>query len=224
MFALVTIRLLCTHGCPDIADSPIVSLSRYALSCHHISAVVQEVRLAGSFVRFVGESVIDGFVYGVAASTELLAASTDSGTARVWLFGMDSGACIRTLGNPGPEEGMLGTCHGLRFTLDGARVAIAEQINNRLSLFTVANGLARCVAPGGLKAPADVDFTPNGETLVADCDNNRVCVYSADCSSLLRTIDTFGDESPLSAPVALASHGGTVFVLARDSGRVHLFT
>ena len=71
--------------------------------------------------------------------------------------------------------------------------------------------------------PKDVQFAPNGELLVADYSNHRVCVFSADGDTLLRAWGTQGSaDGQFESPTALALADSKLFVLDRDyhSGRM----
>jgi hypothetical protein len=73
----------------------------------------------------------------------------------------------------------------------------------------------------------DLQFAPNGELLVADCGNHRVCVFSADGDTLLRTWGTRGSaDGEFEYPTALALMrliDSKLFVLDCGSGRVQMF-
>jgi hypothetical protein len=77
------------------------------------------------------------------------------------------------------------------------------------------------VVAGGFN---EAQFAPNGELLVADLSNHRVCVFSADCDTLLRTWSTRGfADGQFEYPTALALVDSKLFVLERNSARVQLF-
>ncbi len=70
----------------------------------------------------------------------------------------------------------------------------------------------------------DVQFAPNGELLVADCDNHRVCVFNADDDTLLRTWGTHSfADGQFVFPTALALVDFKLFVLDYRSSRVQVF-
>ncbi len=70
----------------------------------------------------------------------------------------------------------------------------------------------------------DVQFAPNGELLVADWGNNRVCVFSADGDALLRTWGSRGSaDGQFVYPTALALVGSKLFVLDCNYPRVQVF-
>ncbi len=70
----------------------------------------------------------------------------------------------------------------------------------------------------------DVQFAPNGELLVADHSNHRVCVFSTDGNALLRTWGRFGTaDGEFKYPTALALADSKLFVLDFGSARVQVF-
>lgn len=70
----------------------------------------------------------------------------------------------------------------------------------------------------------DVEFASNCDIVVADGPNHRICVYSADGSTLLRT---FGGEGRAPGmfkhPIALSSHRTVLYVLEEGSPRVQVY-
>lgn len=187
--------------------------------------VPQEITLAGAHVRTIGAGAISGLVYGIAASADMIAVSSLSKSdVSIMVFNAISGDVIRSIGKKGSALGQLDGCFGLRFTPDGGHILCAESDNNRLSLFTLTGAFVRCVGVGTLQAPSDVDFASNGDILVADTVNNRVCVFSGDGSILLRTFGSEGDApSQFNYPHSLATHSDKVFVLDQFSGRMQVF-
>jgi hypothetical protein len=70
----------------------------------------------------------------------------------------------------------------------------------------------------------DVQFAPNGELLVADYNNHRVCVFSADGDTLLRTWGIPGTAvGQFQSLTAFALVDSKLFVLDRDSLCVQVF-
>ncbi len=134
---------------------------------------------------------------------------------------------IRSISSEGSGPGQIGTfCEGLRFTLDGLVIVAAEHKNARLSMFRASDGcfikhIGDGVVAGG---PNDVLFAPNGELLVSDFRDHRVCVFSADGDTLLRTWGTKGATGgQFLNPTALALADSKLFVLEYNSARVQVF-
>ncbi len=71
---------------------------------------------------------------------------------------------------------------------------------------------------------SDVQFAPNGELLVADRSNHRVCVFSTDGDTLLLTWGTNGSaDGQFKFPAALALVDSKLFVLDGSGPRVQVF-
>lgn len=180
--------------------------------------------LTGAHVRtIVVDDPSQNGVVGVVVSADLIAVGTGSGS--ICLFDWNSGALVRSFGEREKAEGLLGGIEGLQFTPDGSFVIVAEYYNNRLSLFTVTGEFVRCVGVGILRSPQDVGFTSSGDLLVADCNNHRICVFSPDGSTLLRSFGSRDDEpGQLKYPIALAMHNDALYVLGYTSAFVQVFT
>ena len=70
----------------------------------------------------------------------------------------------------------------------------------------------------------DVVLSSSYEYVVADHNNHRVCVFSADGSQLVRSWGTEGTgDGQFSMPTALAVAGSHLYVLDMNSGRVQVF-
>ncbi len=89
----------------------------------------------------------------------------------------------------------------------------------------------KCIGAGVLaKGPKDVVFAPNGDLLVADCSNRRVCAFSATGKVLRRwglpvDEDDPDDASNFMYPSVLALVDTRLVVLDRSNlcQRVHVF-
>lgn len=172
--------------------------------------------LDGSHLRTVGEGTIDANVCCIAVRTDasVIAVGTASSLKQVLVFDFPSGALMQTFGGSGPAEGQLAGSVGMRFTPEGDHLLIAESLNNRLSLFTVTGEFVRCIGAGELKSPMDVEFANNADILVADKGNRRICVFSPDGSTLLRSFgieppegDASDESTVPGVPIALAMSG-----------------
>ena len=146
--------------------------------------------------------------------------------ATIVLLSYAAGATIRTFGLQGTGRGNIGTkAEGLRFTLDGAYILVAaEYSNKRLSKFRVSDGVFVDFYCEGQVSDwnKDVVIAPSGEVIVADYGAHRVCVFSADGRTLLRTWGTEGTaDGQFDYPTALALIGSKLFVL--DRKRVQVF-
>jgi tripartite motif-containing protein 71 len=172
-------------------------------------------------VRFI----LVGGALTVALLGDSLVVGTDDGTMQ--LLSYVSGAHIRTFGSRGRGPGQIGgQCEALRFTPDGRFIVAVEYWDTRVSMFRVSNGgFVKHIGAGVLSdGNKDVQFTSSGELLVADSRNHRVCVFSADGDTLLRTWGTKGSaDGQFQHPSALVLVGSKLFVLDYSSARVQLF-
>lgn len=161
----------------------------------------------------------------IATHSDVVAVGT--GCATVVLLSYATGAIIRTFGSKGSGRGNIGTyADGLRFTSDGQSILVAEYSNKRLSMFRVSDGALEDFCCEGRVSDGykDVEIAPNGEIVVADYGAHRICVFSADGHTLLRTWGATGvGAGQFKSPTALALIGKNVFVLDRFSARVQVF-
>lgn len=200
-------------ACPVLAVFPI-----------RVSVALQEVTRTGAHVRSIGVGDLFRDVHGIAAVGGLLVVTALEGYTTLFVFDLHTGHRLRSFGEEGSCEGELTQSVGVRFTPDGSHILIADGGNNRLSLFTMTGDFVRCIGVDALDSPEDVDFSSNGDILVADCNKNRVCVFSPDGSTLLRAFGMTGDEGEqLKEPIALAMHDQYLYVLDWGSARVQLF-
>ena len=159
-------------------------------------------------------------VYG-----DMLAVGTYVGT--VVLLSYSTGTIIRTIGSKGAGRGNIGNyAVGIRFSLDGGAILVAEHDNKRLSKFRMPNGEFEdfVCADQISNGHKDVEIAPKGEIIVADIGANRVCVFSMDGRTLLRTWGTCGTANgQFRSPTALALVGNQLFVLDVHNARVQVF-
>lgn len=156
---------------------------------------------------------------------DMLAVGTYVGT--VVLLKYSTGAIIRSFASKGAGRGNIGNyAVGIRFTLDGGSVVVAEHDNRRLSKFRVSDGSVEdCICVDQVSnGHKDVEVAPNGELIVADCGANRVCVFDADGRTLLRAWGSNGAANgQFKSPTALALVNNKLFVLDVYSARIQVF-
>jgi hypothetical protein len=108
----------------------------------------------------------------------------------------------------GSGDGELNTPCGLCFIDDDRHVAIADNGNQRVSVFSVNGQFIRHVGVGVLEEPSNIACSTVDELVVADSDNSRIAVFSAS-GDLIATL-------PLDRVcVGVAVHGSTVFARLR---------
>jgi DNA-binding beta-propeller fold protein YncE len=121
----------------------------------------------------------------------------------VSVFTRRDGALRRQFGRRGSGDGQLRLPSALCFMSGDRHVAIAEQDNSRVSVFSVDGEFIRHVGVGVLEHPRGVACSSFDELVVADTGNGRVVVFS-DVGDLLMS---FGDGYF----TGVAIHGSTVF-------------
>lgn len=120
--------------------------------------------------------------------------------------------------------GQLRTCYGLRFTLDGLQLIAVDHDGSRVSVYTTGGAFVKTLGAPELCNPSDVELCGDSCIAVADRGNHCVRILSMDTGECVRSFGAKGKESgEFSAPTALATHGGVLYVLDRDSGRVQAF-
>lgn len=190
---------------------------------------VQEVTLNGEHVRFVGAGVIDTLVLGIALLDGCVVVAKSgyrflSYGPQILVFDYSTGSLLRSFGPLGSRMGQLGFCEGVRATPDGSHIAVCEFNQARLSILTKGGDFVKCVGVGVLSSPFDVEFAPNGDILVADNSNHRICVFSPDGSTLLRSFSSRMDGSQLRSPTALVMSHAKLWVLDHDSDIVTVYS
>ena len=181
---------------------------------------VQEVTLAGDHVRFIGDYVIDGSIFSIAANAELVVVGKYDSTSndRIMMFDAVTGEHVRSFGKHGDVLGQLSSdCCGIRFTPDGRHIIVAAnsgtRTQGRVSVFTLAGEFVRCIGMGPLKAAFDVDFADNGDIIV--CGRYWCHLFSADLRTQLRRWggEFESDTGQLRELAALAMCGDLLYVL-----------
>ena len=160
----------------------------------------------------------------IAVHGDMVAVGTNVGT--VVLLSYASGTIIRTFGSLGGDRGNIGTPAGVRFTLDGVYILVAELANGRLSKFRVSDGaFVEFYCEGQVSNfNKDVEILPGGEVIVTDISAHRVCVFSADGRTLLRTWGTQGTaDGQFECPTVPALVANNLYVLDCESARVQVF-
>jgi hypothetical protein len=114
----------------------------------------------------------------------------------------------------------------LCITPDGQYIVAAESSQSRLSMFRVSDGsFVKYIGVGVVgDGDRDVEFSSNGDLLVADCRKKRVFVFSASTYSLLRSWGMQDDADGQSLhPISLVLAGSKLYVLDASCARVQVF-
>ena len=188
------------------------------LVCDWDNNRVQQLTVAGEYLS----SIAVQEPYSIAVYDDTVAVGTTVGTIEI--HSLATGELIRRFGSPGDGPGQIGYwATGIRFTFDGSSLLVAEYRNCRLSLFTVDGIFVRHIGVGVLgDGWMDVTFGAGGDIIVADCDNHRICVFSPDGDTLMKTWGSEGTEDcQFHSPQALAVSGTYLYVM--DRTRVQVF-
>jgi DNA-binding beta-propeller fold protein YncE len=159
------------------------------------------------FHGFVGVSTLD-HPSGVCADDDVIVVS-EGYAHRISVFKRCDGALVRRFGYQGSGDGHLDIPQGLCFMSGHRHVAVADNSNGRVSVFSVEGEFTRHVGVGVLSNPQGVACSAFDELVVADNGNKRIVVFSAS-GELLKTVD----GGPFTG---VAIHGGTVFAQDYDS-------
>ena len=194
------------------------------LVCDYSNGRVQEVTVDGTHVR----SITMPTAWTVCCDGSAIVVGrycAGSGTA-IHKFAFKSGQKLLDFARNGSAAGQIGSnVEGLRITPDGKHLLVSEFTNKRLSLFTLEGTFVKHIGAGIVSdGHKDVEFAENGDIIVADYGNNRICVFSADGSTLLRCWGGRGSgDGQFRNPTALAVRGSRLYVLDCSSPRVQVF-
>lgn len=166
-------------------------------------------------------------VVGIAANATSIALCTSNVWHRlghqVFLYSVTDGAVLHSFGSKGLAQDQLQGPVSIRFSPDDYHLLIVDIVSNRLSLFTFAGEFVRCIGVGVLKRPTDAVFAHNGDIIVADCGNRRLCAFSPDGDTLLHTLMfPWPDTRSFRSPFSLAVHRRLLYVLDTDRDTVHV--
>jgi DNA-binding beta-propeller fold protein YncE len=179
---------------------------------------VQQLTVAGEFLSsFTVQRPVSIAVHG-----DTVAVGTCDGPIEI--YSLATGELIRRFGSHGDGPGQIGGCAaGIRFTPCGLSLLVAEWENHRMSLFTVDGVFIKHIGAGVLaEGPMDVSFGADGEIIVADIGNSRICVFSPDGDSIIKAWGSEGTAAgQFELPKALAVSGSYLYVL--DKTRVQVF-
>ena len=91
--------------------------------------------------------MIDGQIISIAANTELIVVGKDFDQPghQIMVFEVVSGSLVRSFGERGRGPGQVDGCYGIRFTLNGVSILIADLCNHRISDWTIGGELLRNV-------------------------------------------------------------------------------
>jgi DNA-binding beta-propeller fold protein YncE len=136
---------------------------------------------------FVGVGNLSGPV-GVCANADIVVV-TEVAAHRLTVMKRSDGTVVRRMGSKGSGDGQLSTPQGLCFMSGDRHIAVADNKNDRVSVFGVDGTFVRHVGVGVLKTPIGVACSAFDDLVVADNANRRVrlSVAPASCCRRLAT-------------------------------------
>jgi len=193
------------------------------LLCDYFNNRVQELTLEGTFVRAFA---VRGPIC-VALNNDVLAVGTNyKNSLYIRLFSYPIGTPLRSFGPVGSGDGQIGgRAEGMRFTQDGRFLVVAENKNRRVSVFTVDGEFAMHIGVGVVdNSDKDVEIDVNGDIIVADSRNHRVCVFPFEGGPMSASWGVQGTgDGQFEDPSVLALEGSRLYVLDRINDRVQVF-
>ena len=189
---------------------------------------IQEVTVAGVHHRFIGLGVFDDSLCGLAVHGDTIAAGQCGYTSsyRVVLFNYACGTLLRRFGMWGDDIGKVRHVSAMQFTRDGRHLVITDHPSGHATVMTVRGALVRHIGLGVLEVGMNaVALTCTGEVVVADSNNHRICVFSGDDGTLLRTWGTRGKgDGQFSDTIeVLAVCGSRLYVPDFYTARIQVF-
>jgi len=187
---------------------------------------IQEVTLEGTHVKFVVGGGLSNLALLAMHNDVVAAGMLDEGTRStcVRLFSYTSGALLSQCGVP-PCHEVFFPASGLHFTPDGKHLYVGDLLHGRLALVTVEGAFVRFIGMGVLGAgEKSITLTCTGDVVVADLYRHRMCVFSGDDGTMLRTWGTPGlNDGQFAKPRLLAVNGSRLYVLDRECARLQVF-
>jgi DNA-binding beta-propeller fold protein YncE len=147
------------------------------------------------------------FPAGVCANADVVLVS-EADSDRVSVFKRCDGALVRRFGFRGPSSSRLRFPCGLCLVSGDRHVAVADNGNDRVAVFSVGGDFIRDVGNGVLRHPRAVACSAFDELVVADTGNNRVVLFSGG-GELLKSMGH-------GIFTGVVVHGGAIY--AHDSG------
>ena len=187
---------------------------------------VQQVRIVdGSWVRFVGEGVLDRPQF-VDCNADVVVVS-ESWNHRISVFSWADGSVRAQFGSNGSGPGQLKFPFGVRLLADGSGVVVADHHTHRLCVFRPSGEFLAAVGSReqGLSGPLDVlECAPDGSFIVSNFDSHNLIKFSKDGSEF----EVFGKRGDSKykfyGPTALATlPGGGLVVQEWYAGRFQVF-
>jgi tripartite motif-containing protein 2/3 len=137
------------------------------------------------FHSFVGVGQLS-LPNGVCADDAVVVVS-EQNAHRITVFRRSDGALLRRFGSLGSGVGQLHCPQGLCFTSGQRHIAVADQGNSRVSVFSMDGDFVRHVGVGELSNPCGVACSASDELVVASYGSSCIVVFSAS-GDMLKTV------------------------------------
>ncbi len=173
---------------------------------------VQVLTPSLGFHCFIGRGALDSPL-GVCANDAVVVVVSEQTVA---VFNRGDGALLRRFGRGGSGDGELLDPCGVCFMSGDRHIAVAEEGNYRVSVFSVDGEFIRHIGVGVLLAPHGIAASAFDELVVGDAGNVCLRVFSS-TGDLLASVSV-GRFS------GVAMHGGTLFAADPELQRVSVFT
>jgi DNA-binding beta-propeller fold protein YncE len=177
---------------------------------------VQVLTPALDFHGFVGAGHLHGPA-GVCANTDIVVAA-EADVDRLSVFSRCDGALLHSFGSHGSGVGQLDMVLGVCFMSRDRHVAVAEYGNSRVSVFSIDGAFIRDLPSDACMYAAGVACSAFDELVVADMEDDRVGVCSADGALAMTMGEWRGDFR------GVAIHGGAVFAHIWREEKCMVFT
>ena len=182
-----------------------ISSDDFVFVAEHLNDRVQVLTSRLDFHGFFGVGQLH-HPAGVCADEDSLYVSESAGD-RVSVFRRGDGALRFRFGSSGRGYGQLHYPCGLCFTGKSHHIAVADNENCRIAVFTAKGEFVRHVGDDRLTYPTDVASSVcDDEIFVADYGNRRVAMFNG-CGELAKTL-SLADERGVAS---VAVHGDAVF-------------
>lgn len=192
------------------------------LVAERVNKRVTEFGARQNVLRLIGVGVIRDPILSMDASDSVIVVACQSTEDHILLFDYTSGSLVHSFSME--ISGVLAS-KSVRITPDHQHIVSADVSSNSILVYSVEGAFVKAFGGGILDSPQDVVFTDFGDVVVADCNHNRVCVFSGTTFELLTT---WGREGTLDGcfnkPSALAFFAGSLYVADYYSNRVQVFS
>jgi DNA-binding beta-propeller fold protein YncE len=183
---------------------------------------VQEFGPTHSVLRLIGVDVIPEPILSMDASESLIVVACQSQGDSVLLFDYSSGSLVHTFSLN--ISGAL-ACKSVRISPDHQHILTVDLSSNGILVYSLEGDFVMSFGGKVLDAPQDLVVTDFGDIVVADCNHNRICVFSG---TTLELLSSWGHEGVglgcFMKPTALAFFGGRLYVADYFSDRIQVFT